>query len=236
MRTTAVFLDGSGVLLDEAAMPGLWQRALGRYLAARLGGEPERWEAANGEAFPASLARLADAAKRAGPRKGSMAAHLAGREAWLADVCGRVGVALPEDPAAFAEAAQRACASEIRAPLGDAVAAVRALSAAGYTLYTSSALPSWDLEAYLGALGIRDRFEKVYGCDLVDRWKTGPHYYRAICADAGVDPRRAVTVDDTAIALDWARAVKMRTFLLGGQGGGQRHERIASLLELEPLL
>lgn len=236
MQTKAVFLDAAGVLLDTDVMPAQWQQALAAHLVPKLGGTAEVWAAANTYAFERWIKRIQEAQKKAGPRKGSRDAHLAARTQWFADMCEHAGVRAPADVEAMAEDTHRACASRVRAPLRDAVGAVQALRDAGYTLFTSSGQPSWEIGAYLFAMGIRDVFDRTYGCDLVDRWKSGPHYYRAIAEDADIDPRRAVCVDDTPVVLDWAKKAGMRTFLLGGQGGGQRHERIASLMELEPLI
>ncbi len=236
MQTRAVFLDAAGVLLDLTTRPQQWRQAVGIYFPPLLGGTAEQWAEANDQAVPRYDARLGVAAKKAGPRKGAKAAHEEARTGWLAGMCEQVGISLPTDAETVAADAFRACAVQVRAPLGEAVAAVQALRDKGYTLFTSSGQPSWEISAYLRALGIHELFDRTYGCDLVDRWKTGPHYYRAISQDADIDPRRAVCVDDTPIVLDWAKKIGMRTFLLGGQGGGQRHERIASLMELEPLI
>lgn len=236
MQSRAVLFDAMGVLLDMEEVGRQWIPLLGEVLPARLGRTADEWVRANTVAFARWNARIAEASRKAGPRKGSRDAHLSARTAWLTELCDEVGVPVPADVETVAAEIHAACATRVRAPLGDAVEAVRALHAGGYTLFTASSLPSWEMESYLEALGIRDLFERAYGCDLVDRWKTGPHYYRAICEDTGIDPRRAVCVDDTAIVLDWAAKLRMRTFLVGGQGGGQRHERIASLLELAPLI
>lgn len=236
MQTKAVFLDAMGVLLDGDVMPSQWQRAVAEHLVPKLGGSAEAWMAADPYALERWIKRIDEAKRKAGPRKGSREAHVNARTAWLADMCEHVGVPVPADVEAVAEDAHRTCASQVRAPLRDVVGAVQALRDAGYTLFTATGQPSWEIGSYLRALGIRDLFDRTYGCDLVDRWKSGPHYYRAISEDADIDPRRAVCVDDTPIVLDWAKKVGMRTFLLGGQGGGQRHERIASLMELEPLI
>ena len=236
MQTKAVFLDAAGVLLDTSVMPEQWQRAVAAHLAPKLGGTPAQWAAANLYALERWMKRTDEAKRKAGPRMGSREAHVSARTGWLADMCEKMGVATPPDVESMAEDVHRACASAVRAPLGDAVGAVQKLRDSGYTLFTSTGQPSWEIGAYLHALGIRDLFDRAYGCDLVDRWKSGPHYYRAISEDADIDPRRAVCVDDTPIVLDWAKKTGMRTFLLGGQGGGQRHERIASLMELEPLI
>ena len=236
MQTKAVFLDAAGVLLDTTVMPAQWHAAIAAYFGPRLGGTPEQWTAANVHALDRWIKRLDEAKRKAGPRKGSRAAHIAARSGWLTDMCEYLGIPVPPDAETMAEEAHRACAQQVRAPLADAVAAVQALRDAGYTLFTASGQPSWEIGAYLYAMGIRELFDRTYGCDLVDRWKSGPHYYRAIAEDADIDARRAVCVDDTPIVLDWAKKAGMRTFLLGGQGGGQRHERIASLMELEPLI
>lgn len=236
MQTKAVFLDAAGVLLDTTVMPQQWHRAVAAHFGPRLGGTSEQWAAANVHALERWIKRIDEAKRKAGPRKGSRDAHIAARTAWLVDMCEHIGIPVPADVETVAEDGERACAEQVRAPLGDAIPAVQALRRAGYTLFTSTGQPSWEIGAYLGAMGIRELFDRTYGCDLVDRWKSGPHYYRAISEDAEIDPRRAVCVDDTPIVLDWAKKVGMRTFLLGGQGGGQRHERIASLMELEPLI
>jgi len=110
--------------------------------------------------------------------------------------------------------------------------AVRGLHAGGYTTASSLTWGRWRRTSVVNLQRVRARIRlRPRG-----RWKSGPHYYRAISEDIGIDPRRAVCVDDTPVVLDWAKKVGMRTFLLGGQGGGQRHERIASLMELEPLI
>lgn len=236
MQTQTVFLDAGGVLIDSSVMAEPWQRAVAEHFAPKLGGTAEQWRAANIIAHVRWTARVNEAARKAGPRKGSRDAHLAARTAWLVDMCEQVGVAAPEDVDAAAEEGIRVCARRAVVPFGDAVAGVRSLREGGYRLFTSSGEPSWEIASYLEGMGIREPFEQTYGCDLLDRWKTGPHYYRAICEDAGIDPRRAVAVDDNAVVLDWAAKLRMRTFLVGGQGGGQRHERIASLLELAPLI
>jgi FMN phosphatase YigB (HAD superfamily) len=45
-------------------------------------------------------------------------------------------------------------------------------------------------------MGVRRRFIRLLGPDLVNTLKTGPEFYEWIFADAGVKPRDAVAVDD----------------------------------------
>jgi FMN phosphatase YigB (HAD superfamily) len=65
-----------------------------------------------------------------------------------------------------------------------------------------------------GTLGVRDLFERVHGADLVNVWKAGPAYYRAILADAGVDAALAILVDDSDLAIAWAKECGMRGFVV----------------------
>src|SRR5437867_122135 len=51
---------------------------------------------------------------------------------------------------------------------------------------TTSSSRSWTRSA-------RDLFDRVYGSALVNTWKFGPEYYRAVLAESGVDPDRPVT-------------------------------------------
>jgi HAD superfamily hydrolase (TIGR01509 family) len=53
-------------------------------------------------------------------------------------------------------------------------------------------------------MGVRGCFDRLYGSDLVTVGKEGPEYYRRSFADAGVDPRDALVVDDRPAAAESA--------------------------------
>jgi HAD superfamily hydrolase (TIGR01509 family) len=60
------------------------------------------------------------------------------------------------------------------------------------------------MSSSLERIDARDVFDRVYGSDLVNSWKFGPAYYRAVLADSAVDPRLAAVVDDSPAALSSA--------------------------------
>jgi len=107
---------------------------------------------------------------------------------------------------------------EIRAPQRGLLA-LRRLRERGVALHVSSGDAHDELVTFLEQIGARDLFDRVYGSDLVNTWKFGPEYYRAVLADSRVDPERAAVIDDSPNAVSWARDRGMRAFLVERQGG-----------------
>ena len=231
-----VFLDDGGVLNDNEQRAPEWRRYLPEFLIPRLGGTPGAWAEANrvvaDESWRRYLAHIATATDGVEP-------YL--REAdrrWLRDMCSRVGV--PGPPSSeiddLANAAQRYVCERCRSAYPDVTGAVFMLAREGLALHTASGESSDQLGAYLRGMGVRDCFDRLYGPDLVDRFKNGPQFYAAILADSGVDPREAVIVDDSPAALGWAAACGVRPIHLDRSGLGSSFERITSLGELPVLL
>src|SRR5207247_2197699 len=76
-----------------------------------------------------------------------------------------------------------------------------------------------DLVGYLDTMGTRELFGRVYGSDLLNVWKAGPAYYRAILADIETDPATALVIDDSDRAIAWAGECGVRGVLV------RRHDR-----------
>jgi HAD superfamily hydrolase (TIGR01509 family) len=136
---------------------------------------------------------------------------------WLQGMCELVNVPLLEEKECYQLAleATTAIIPRVRAAFPGAADVIRALYERGYTLYTASAEPSYELEGHLAGMQVRDRFQRLYGPDLIDTFKAGPAYYERIFADAGVDPARVLVIDDGPRALAWARQAGARTVLVG---------------------
>lgn len=225
--TTAVFLDAAGVLIDTSVMSAQWQRLVGDFFAPRLGGDPQAWGPANVYAAERLWARYRDPGGT--PRE----THGRLRRLWLREMCEHVRVPVPRDAARLVWEAHEWICERVVAPFPGVPDALRGLKASGFRLFTSTGQPSTEIAGYLRAIGVRDLFEATYGTDLVDRWKTNSAFYRRILDDSGVRPEDAVTVDDLPKALDWARQVGYRTFLVAPEGASDGgHERIAALSEL----
>jgi len=232
MTVTALFLDSAGVLFDKDKLMAEWPPRIGEFLAQQLGGDTAAWTQANAMAQREAWRRYEQRMKKDGSRSGARAFIAQDRVRWLLDVCDAVGITPPADAAVLAEDSARSAGSRVDAALPGAADAVRALRER-LTLFTSSSQPSLELAAQLRALGVRELFDRTYGPDLVDRWKSGPHYYEAILKDAIVRPEAAATVDDSPERLDWAKKAGLRTFVMTADpNGAGRHEAIGSLADL----
>ena len=189
-----------------------WRRLLGEFFAPRLGGKAAAWAEANRTAFAASWERFVEEQQRPGEGSGVAGFVRRDREEWLAAMCAFVGVAQPHDLEATAREAQRFVCTNARSAIPGVTDRLRALAARGVRLHTASNQESWQLDAYLRGMGVRGLFDRLYGPDLVDRWKNGPHYYRAILDDSGTDATRAAVVEDSATIRAFAEACGLRAF------------------------
>ena len=213
-----------------------WRRLLGEFFVPRLGGTPEAWSEANRAVIDAWWPRFVAHLETA--TDGVVPWLRAEDRRWLLDMCVRVGVAPPAeaDVDDLIQASHRYVGERCRSAYPDVAPAVRSLARDGMALHTASGEDAAQLHSYLRGMGVRDLFGRLYGPDLIDRWKNGPGYYRAILADSGVDPTEAVVVDDAPDALGWAAACGLRPIHLDRLGRGSSYERISSLAELPMLL
>jgi HAD superfamily hydrolase (TIGR01509 family) len=211
-----LFVDKGGVLIDNSDDLGpQWRRFIGEFLSPRLGGSPEAWGAANVSAFERQIERWRAAMAARGPAdiRGFFAKDA---RLWFLDMCDVVGIPRPSDADAERIAADttRYVREHLEIRVPRIVEALRELRARGLILHVASGDAHEDLVQYLERIGARDLFDRVYGSDLVNTWKFGPEYYRAVLADSRVDPERAAVVDDSPKALSWARACGLRGYLV----------------------
>jgi len=231
-----LFVDDGGVLNDNERRGPEWRRLLGEFFGPRLGGTGEAWAAANLAIFPVTWERYLAHTRTA--TTGVREFLKSEDRRWLLEMCAAVGVQVePGDIDELVEAVHRYITRNADCAYPESAQAIRDVARSGITLHTASGGTSLQLDGYLRAMGLRELFDRLYGTDLIDRFKNGPHYYAAILADSGVDPADAVVVDDSAEALDWAAGCGLRTIQVarhGGEGGG--HERIPTLAALPLIL
>lgn len=231
-----LFVDDGGVLNDNERRAPEWRRLIGEFFAPRLGGTHEAWAAANAAVFPGSWERYLAHVRTA--TDGVRAFHQAEDRRWLLEMCALVGVPVePGEVEELVEASIRFITRKVDSAYPDAAQAIRDVARSGVALHTASGGTSLQLDGYLRAMGLRELFDRLYGPDLIDRFKSGPHYYAAMLADSGVDPTEAAVVDDSPAALDWAAACGLRTIqVTRGERDDGRHETIASLALLPLIL
>ena len=231
-----LFVDDGGVLNDNERRAPEWRRLLGEFFGPRLGGTPEAWAAANAAVFPGTWERyLAHLRVATTGVRGFLRSE---DRRWLLEMCAAVGVEVDDgDLDELVEASHRYITRNAVCAYPESAQAIRDVARSGIALHTASGETSLQLDGYLRAMGLRELFDRLYGTDLIDRFKSGPDFYTAILADSGVDPADAVVVDDSADALDWAAGCGLRTIQVARHGGGEgRHERISSLSALPLIL
>jgi phosphoglycolate phosphatase-like HAD superfamily hydrolase len=200
-----IFLDDGGVMSDNSLRGAQWQHLIGEFLTPRLGGSREAWDNANRTTLPGLgkefLERL-----RANGHSGYRWRYEWYLREWLVRMCGAVHITAPseEDCVRLAREAYAFVTRRVRAAFPGVVDTIRRLHLWGYTLHTASGQHSEELEGYLEGMGVRELFSRLYGPDLIDHAKSGTQYYQLIFSDAGVDPQRAVVVDNSVAALEQA--------------------------------
>jgi FMN phosphatase YigB (HAD superfamily) len=219
---TTLFVDKGGVLIDnDDDLAPQWRRLIGEFLSPRLGGSAQAWSEANVPAFTHQVERWRAEMARGGPAdiRGFFAKDAC---LWFLDMCDAMGSPRPADDDAARLAAETVAYVkahlQIRAPQ-HGLETLRELRERGVVLHVASGDAHDDLVAFLEQIDARDLFDRVYGSDIVNTWKSGPRYYRAILSDSGVDADRAAVVDNSAEALSWARECGLRGFLVARRDG-----------------
>lgn len=106
-------------------------------------------------------------------------------------------------------------------PLPGAVAAVRALMAAGFKLAIATTDRTEGATRFLASSGLAGCFVAVVGADRVARSKPEPDMFLLACAEAGVSPGRAVMIGDGVVDLQMGREAGAQATIgvLSGVGG-----------------
>lgn len=227
MPPTAIFLDVDGVLVDSARLPAEYVRLMGDVLAPALGETPERWGEANREVFPRVWSQEAE--------WGDDPFERIERESILTigGMCDWLGIDAPTDEECVRLG--RALHVYVRghhdAIFDHSARVVRALAPA-YDLHLATGGPSWQNEAQLASIGVRDAFGVLCGPDLVGVRKRSPLFYPRLFELADVAPPDAVVFDDEPRQLAHAVAAGARTVLVHPSEPWPDGARIANIAEL----
>ncbi len=223
---------------DNSRRAGQWLRLVGEFFVPRLGGTAGQWADANNEVFPKLFAEVFMPGPLAAQSMEEWERYYAVE--WSRRMIGHVGVAVSEDEDELfrlSRAAEAFIIPQTKADFPGAAEALEQLSDAGFKLFTSSGSTSWELEQYIASMGrpgIRGRFERLYGRDLIQQVKSGPEFYGKIFEDSGVNPAVSLVLDDSEKSLDWAASHEAQTLLVGSKS--ERHRSIGALAELPAML
>lgn len=205
---------------DNSRRAPQWRRLLGECMPPLLGGTPEQWAEANRQTFPRVWAAISS-------RMTGFATHADFQREydilWLRGMCELMAVPMPSEDRALeiATTAAKYITARVRSEYPDAIAAIRLLRQAGFTLHTSSGTRSFELEGILGGMGVRDCFGHLFGPDLVDMVKGSSEYYRRVFEQAAVHPPGAVVFDDSENACEWAAEIGARTIQVDRAGNAR---------------
>ena len=231
-KITTLFIDKGGVLVDNDSVGAQFRRLLGEFLPTALGGRPDAWATANVGAHERAFERYREAS-RTDPSSSIGQWFANDARLWLYDMCDQVGVAHPVGTEAdrIASDAFGYVLERVEIQIPRAVARLRELRHVGLTLHTASGDSHADVAGYLGTLGVQDVFDRVYGTDLVNVWKSGPAFYRALLADVGTPAEGALVIDDSERAIEWAAACGLQGVLVRRRAGEKHEDAVLRALD-----
>jgi phosphoglycolate phosphatase-like HAD superfamily hydrolase len=219
-KITTLLIDKGGVLVDNTMLSPQYRRLLGEFLPTELGGDSKGWANANVGAASRAFARYQQAYLTA-PSTSIRDWYAEDVRRWLYEMCDEVG--RPRPPAAQADRIANAAHEYVRRRVDieapRIIERLRRFHERGLTLHVASGDQHSDLVGYLETMGTLEFFDRVYGSDLINVWKSSAAYYRAILADTATEAANAVVVDDSERAIGWAGDCGLRGVLVRRQAG-----------------
>ena len=191
-----LFIDDGGVLNDNRLREPEWLRLLSEFMPIRLGGTSRQWIDANREVFHPLWSELQE----------RISGYLSYREfrreydlQWIKRMCAYVGVEAPVDDEAIAMSREAAIyiGKHAETEIEGAADAVRAIQKSGYVLHMASGTPSWELDAILSKMDIRQTFGELIGPDIIDHVKHGPDFYVRLFTHVDVEPSECLVIESS---------------------------------------
>lgn len=194
--TITIFFDDGGVINDNRIRGKQWKTLVGEYYSTRFGGETKIW----GEANQKLIATLFDIFWRDGKENFNdyQSFYNDFKKNMVLGMFKEAGKILPKDIniEEVYNSARDYVIPKVRSAIPGVINAVKELAVKGFNLYTAAGAVSIEMKMYLEGLGINQYFIEYYGPDLINTWKSGPDYYKAIFNHSNVDPRKSIIIDD----------------------------------------
>jgi HAD superfamily hydrolase (TIGR01509 family) len=196
MMTITIFFDDGGVLNDNRIRGMQWKTLVGEYYSLRFGGEPEVW----GDANQKLIASFFDIFWRDAKDQFSFYEDFYNdfKRNMVLGMFKEVGRRFTNEISAeeVYNSARDYVIPKVRSAIPGVINAIKELAIKGFMLYTAAGAVSIEMKMYLEGLGVSQYFIEYYGPDLINAWKSGPDYYRAIFNHSGVNPKKSIIIDD----------------------------------------
>lgn len=194
--TISIFFDDGGVLNDNRIRGEHWKTFVGEYYSRRFGGEPEIW----GEANQKLISILFNIFWKEGKEKfrNYQAFYNDFKKNMVLGMFREVGKVPPENIILeeVYNSARDYVIPEVQSAIPGIINSIKELYAKDFVLYTAAGDVSIEMKMYLEGMGIIHCFKEFYGPDLINTWKSGPGYYKAIFKDSRVNPSNSIIVED----------------------------------------
>ncbi|MCJ7650408.1 MAG: HAD hydrolase-like protein [Candidatus Lokiarchaeota archaeon] len=194
--TVAIFFDDGGVLNDNSVRGEQWKKLVGEYYYSRFGGVPEIWGEANHKIITSYLNIFwSDLRERF---RDYQTFYTDFKKNMVLGMFREVGEDLPKNInliEVFNSVTQYVI-PKVRSAIPGVIESIKKLSSSGYSLYTAAGAVSTEMKMYLEGMGIIQYFKGFYGPDLINTWKSGKDFYRAIFKDLSINPKNAIIIDD----------------------------------------
>ena len=205
--TITLFFDDGGVLNDNNIRGKHWKTFVGEYYSTRFGGEPEIW----GEANHKLISTLFNIFWRDGKEKFSdyQTFYNDFKKNMVLGMFREVGKILPRNinVEEVYNSARDYVIPKVRSAIPGVINSIKELFARDFILYTAAGAVSIEMKMYLEGMGVIQYFKEFYGPDIINTWKSGSEYYKAIFNHSRVDPTKAIIIEDQPRFLDNALKV-----------------------------
>ena len=205
--TIVVFFDDGGVLNDNRIRGKQWKTLCGEYYSTRFGGDPEIW----GEANHKLISSFFGIFWRNGKEKFDdyQTFYTDFKKKMVLGMFKETGKIPPSNLnlVEVYNSATQYVIPKVCSAIPGVIDSIKELSSRDFILYTAAGAVIKEMKMYLEGMGIIRYFKELYGPDLINTWKFGKEFYEAIFKHSGVNPSKAIIIEDQPRFLECAQEV-----------------------------
>lgn len=200
----AIFFDDGGVINNNEARAPQWRKLIAEYFMPKYGKTLEQWSEANAIFLEREIKEWAEVLDN--NQLIDMTKFLERYDiSWVRDMFEHLNIPLPgpKDCLKITREAYAWIIPQVNSAYEGMNELVKKL-ASHFVLYTSSGGDNRTLKAYYKGQGIEQYFRTLYGSDLIGVFKSHQEYFERLFKYTGVDPTKAIIIDDKEKVLDLA--------------------------------